>query len=89
MSLPGGHRLPDPLLRRRARDGALRGRARGRRRSARDRYLAEDALELIDIEYEPLDPVLDAEVAADTSACVSDRSFHYGDMDGCYPARTS
>ncbi|HEX2346074.1 MAG TPA: xanthine dehydrogenase family protein molybdopterin-binding subunit [Gaiellaceae bacterium] len=49
---------------------------------ARDRYLAEDALELIDIEYEPLDPVLDAEVAADTSACVSDRSFHYGDVDG-------
>ena len=32
---------------------------------ARDRYLAEDALELIDVEYEPLDPVLDAEVAPD------------------------
>jgi 2-furoyl-CoA dehydrogenase large subunit len=49
---------------------------------ARDRYLAEDALELIDVEYEPLDPVLDAEAAVDTSACVSDRSFHYGDVDG-------
>src|SRR5438270_5357743 len=28
---------------------------------ARDRYVAEDALELIDVEYEPLEPVLDAE----------------------------
>jgi 2-furoyl-CoA dehydrogenase large subunit len=51
---------------------------------ARDRYLAEDALELIEVEYEPLDPLLDAEVAADTSACVSDRSFHYGDVDGAF-----
>ena len=48
---------------------------------ARDRYLAEDALELIEVEYEPLEPVLDAEQAADTEACVSDRSFHYGDVD--------
>jgi len=48
---------------------------------ARDRYLAEDALELIEVEYEPLEPVLDAEVSADTSACVSDRSFHYGNVD--------
>jgi 2-furoyl-CoA dehydrogenase large subunit len=48
---------------------------------ARDRYLAEDALELIEIEYEPLPPVLDAEAAAETEACVSDRSFHYGDVD--------
>ena len=31
---------------------------------ARDRYLAEDALELIEVEYEPLEPVLDAEAAA-------------------------
>jgi len=46
---------------------------------ARDRYVAEDALELIEIEYEPLAPVLDAERAADTEACVSDRSFDYGD----------
>ena len=26
---------------------------------ARDRYIAEDALELIEVEYEPLEPVLD------------------------------
>jgi 2-furoyl-CoA dehydrogenase large subunit len=48
---------------------------------ARDRYLAEDALELIEVEYEPLEPVLDAEVATATDACVSDRTFHYGDVD--------
>jgi carbon-monoxide dehydrogenase large subunit len=30
---------------------------------ARDRYAAADALELIDVEYEPLDPVLDMEAA--------------------------
>ena len=48
---------------------------------ARDRYLAEDALELIEVEYEPLEPVLDAEAAVETEACVSDRSFHYGDVD--------
>jgi 2-furoyl-CoA dehydrogenase large subunit len=48
---------------------------------ARDRYLAEDALELIEVEYESLEPVLDAEAAAETDACVSDRSFDYGDVD--------
>lgn len=48
---------------------------------ARDRYLAEDALELIEVEYEPLAPVLDPVEAADTKACVSDRSFSYGDVD--------
>jgi 2-furoyl-CoA dehydrogenase large subunit len=48
---------------------------------ARDRYLAEDALELIDVEYEPLEPVLDAEAAVESDACVSDRSFSYGDVD--------
>ena len=48
---------------------------------ARDRYLAEDALELIEVEYEPLEPVLDAEAAVETDACVSDRSFPYGDVD--------
>jgi 2-furoyl-CoA dehydrogenase large subunit len=47
---------------------------------ARDRYLAEDALELIDVEYEPLQPVLDP-VAASSEACVSDRSFLYGDVE--------
>jgi 2-furoyl-CoA dehydrogenase large subunit len=49
---------------------------------ARDRYLAEDALELIEVEYDPLEPVLDAATVAETDACVSDRSFHYGDVDG-------
>jgi 2-furoyl-CoA dehydrogenase large subunit len=49
---------------------------------ARDRYVAEDALELIEVEYEPLEPILDAEAAVETDACVSDRSFHYGDVEG-------
>ena len=48
---------------------------------ARDRYIAEDAVELIDVELEPLPPVVDPVAAVDTSACVSDRSFHYGDVD--------
>ena len=48
---------------------------------ARDRYLAEDALELIEVEYEPLELVLGAEAAAETEACVSDRAFDYGDAD--------
>jgi 2-furoyl-CoA dehydrogenase large subunit len=53
---------------------------------ARDRYLAEDALELIEVEYEPLEPVLDPVTAAETDACVSDRSFHYGDVDAALAA---
>jgi 2-furoyl-CoA dehydrogenase large subunit len=48
---------------------------------ARDRYLAEDVLELVDVEYEPLDPVLDPVAAASSHACVSDRMFLYGDVD--------
>ena len=48
---------------------------------ARDRYLAEDALEAIEVEYEPLPTVLDAEAAVETDACVSDRSFAYGDVE--------
>jgi 2-furoyl-CoA dehydrogenase large subunit len=48
---------------------------------ARDRYLAEDALELIEVEYEPLVPVLDLEDAVETEACVSDRTFRYGNVD--------
>jgi 2-furoyl-CoA dehydrogenase large subunit len=48
---------------------------------ARDRYLAEDAAEAIEVEYEPLEPVLDAEAAIETEACVSDRSFHYGEVE--------
>jgi 2-furoyl-CoA dehydrogenase large subunit len=53
---------------------------------AKDRYLAEDALELIEVDYEQLEPVLDAEAAVDTEACVSDRSFSYGDVDAAIAA---
>jgi 2-furoyl-CoA dehydrogenase large subunit len=49
---------------------------------ARDRYVAEDALELIEIEYEPLAPVLDPEEAE----VVSDRSFAYGDTESAFEA---
>jgi len=48
---------------------------------ARDRYLAEDAAELVEVEYEPLDPVLDPLAAVDTDACVSDRLFAYGEVE--------
>jgi 2-furoyl-CoA dehydrogenase large subunit len=51
---------------------------------AKDRYIAEDALELIQVDYEPLDPVLDAAAAAVTNGLVSDRSFRYGDPDGAF-----
>ena len=37
---------------------------------ADDRYAARDALELIDVEYEPLDPVVDARRALDADAPV-------------------
>jgi 2-furoyl-CoA dehydrogenase large subunit len=45
---------------------------------AKDRYLAEDALELIEVEYELLDPVLDPE----RGEVVSERWFSYGDPEG-------
>jgi len=48
---------------------------------ARDRYVAEDAAELVTVDYQPLDPVLDPVVAAATGSCIHDRSFHYGDVD--------
>ena len=47
---------------------------------ARDRYIAEDALELIEVEYDPLDPVLDPEAGE----IVSDRSFSYGDPEAAF-----
>src|SRR5438093_12544587 len=37
---------------------------------ADDRYAARDALELIDVEYEPLDPVMDARKALDPGSPV-------------------
>ena len=52
---------------------------------ATDRYLAEDALEMIEVEYEPLDPVLDPRVAAhDDRSLVSERRFAYGDVDAAF-----
>jgi 2-furoyl-CoA dehydrogenase large subunit len=47
---------------------------------AKDRYVAEDALELIEVDYEPLDPVLDAE----RGEVVSERTFSYGDPDEAF-----
>jgi 2-furoyl-CoA dehydrogenase large subunit len=44
---------------------------------ARDRYVAEDAAELVAVEYEPLEPVVDPTSAT----AIHDRSFHYGDVD--------
>ena len=59
---------------------------------ADDRYLAEDALALIDVEYEALPPVVDAlDALADNaplvhddlgSNCAYERSFDFGDVDG-------
>jgi 2-furoyl-CoA dehydrogenase large subunit len=51
---------------------------------AKDRYVAEDAAELIDVEYEPLEPVVDSVAAAETDACVSERTFRYGDPDSAF-----
>ncbi len=49
---------------------------------ARDRYVAEDALELVEVDYEPLQPVLDPlEAAATEGLLASDRSFRYGDPE--------
>jgi 2-furoyl-CoA dehydrogenase large subunit len=48
---------------------------------ARDRYVAEDAAELVAVDYDPVDVVLDPLLAVETEACVHDRSFHYGDVD--------
>ena len=47
---------------------------------ARNRYIAEDALELIQVEYDPLEPVLNPEAGE----IVSDRSFSYGDPDAAF-----
>jgi 2-furoyl-CoA dehydrogenase large subunit len=53
---------------------------------ARNRYLAEDALERIAVEYEPLDPVVDPLAAAESDGLVSDRRFRYGDPDRAFAA---
>ncbi len=48
---------------------------------AHDRYIAEDAAELVVVEYDPVEPILDPVAAASTEACVHDRSFEYGQVD--------
>ncbi|HEV7824938.1 MAG TPA: xanthine dehydrogenase family protein molybdopterin-binding subunit [Mycobacteriales bacterium] len=58
---------------------------------ATDRYIAEDAAELVHVDYEPLDVVLDtrAALAADAprlhadaeSNVATDRTFHFGPVD--------
>jgi 2-furoyl-CoA dehydrogenase large subunit len=63
---------------------------------ARDRYLAEDALEEIEVEYEPLPAVVDPRSALDPAQpalhdglggnVASDRSFHYGDPARAFAA---
>jgi 2-furoyl-CoA dehydrogenase large subunit len=61
---------------------------------AQDRYLAEDALELIEVDYEALPAVVDPLAALEAGAPVlheglgsnlaSDRSFRYGDPDRAF-----
>jgi len=60
---------------------------------AEDRYRAEDALEVVEVEYDPLPAAVDAEAAAQGapllheavgSNVVSDRSFVYGEPDEAF-----
>jgi len=61
---------------------------------ASDRYRAEDAADLVQVDYEPLPAVVDPEAAAAPDApilhegmesnVVSDRSFRYGDPDAAF-----
>ena len=53
---------------------------------ARDRYVAEDALDAIAVEFEPLDVRMDPRaVAAEPGpSLVSDRRFSYGDPDAAF-----
>ena len=61
---------------------------------ARDRYVAEDALELIDVEYEPLPAIVDPERALDAGAPIlhenigsnlaCHRLLDYGDVDAAF-----
>jgi 2-furoyl-CoA dehydrogenase large subunit len=54
---------------------------------AQDRYLAEDAVELIEVEYAPLQPILDPMTSAgQADGLVSERRFAYGDPDGAFAA---
>ena len=61
---------------------------------ARDRYLAEDAADLVKVSYQPLQPVIDPKMAARDDApllfeqigsnVVSTRRFSYGDPDRAF-----
>jgi 2-furoyl-CoA dehydrogenase large subunit len=61
---------------------------------AADRYVAEDALELVEVDYEPLPAVVDPLAALEASSFVlhdglksnvaSDRSFRYGDPERAF-----
>jgi 2-furoyl-CoA dehydrogenase large subunit len=61
---------------------------------AADRYLAEDALELIEVDYEPLPAIVDPLAALDPTLpalheglggnIASDRSFRYGDPEAAF-----
>lgn len=63
---------------------------------AKDRYIAEDAAELVEVDYAPLDAVVNPEAALDESAVVlhpkhggnlaAERSFHYGDPESAFAA---
>ena len=53
---------------------------------AQDRYLAEDAAELVEVDYEPLHAVVDPRAAAEAGHVVSDRSFRYGDPEAAFAA---
>jgi CO/xanthine dehydrogenase Mo-binding subunit len=64
--------------------------------AAADRYVAEDALDLIEVDYEPLPPVVDAQAAMAPGAplvhenlpsnVVYDHTFTFGDVDGDFAA---
>ena len=79
---------------------AVRGRRNGRSApaavAASSRYIAEDACELIDVEYELLPVVADPCVATDPGSALLyeengtnlmlDRAFTWGDIDGVFAA---
>jgi CO/xanthine dehydrogenase Mo-binding subunit len=61
--------------------------------AAADRYIAEDALDLIEVEYEPLDPVVDPRKALEGAPTVLEgkdsnvpfsRVFTFGDVDAAF-----